>query len=600
MGNHEAMRLFLVLNVLAYCVLAAPALGQGSARCAPDDNTYECLRAEAFWASQLAVQTSASQALAQVSARFSSGEDSLGRLVLEQQGLINQLQALERSYYSALGDPEDELRSARTENSRVEINRIQSALDALNARLHLEFPDYVDLTNPRPMMVEDVQALLRSDEALMMFLVADSSTLIFLLDRERLHWHEAAIGSAALEASVRVLRSGLDPRSAEGGGSPAQPVSPELAELRELLGEAAPAAPAGMPAYDRHLAYALYVDLFEPFSDQLAAYSHLYLIPSGALTSIPLGALVTQRPEGSDTDLLALSETAWLARSHAMTVLPAPASLRALARLGPSRARRSFLGVGDPCLGELAQDCSQVLDPGAPRAPGRTGSGFRGLTSTERLRAGSILSSTDDLRAMSALPNAGPELIEIASALGAQAEGNMYVRERATERLIKGDDTLADRRVLVFATHALVADEIPGLFEPALVLTPPALADEMDDGLLTASEIARDLQLDAEWVILSACNTAAPDGMGAESLSGLARAFFYAGARSLLVSHWVVRDDAARLITTRSVGLMDADPDSGRAGALRGALIGMMDDPATAHPSIWAPFILVGENRPVR
>ena len=108
---------------------------------------------------------------------------------------------------------------------------------------------------------------------------------------------------------------------------------------------------------------------------------------------------------------------------------------------------------------------------------------------------------------------------------------------------------LAQARIMHFATHGLVTGEIGGLAEPALVLTPPAEATAADDGLLTASEVSS-LHLDADWVILSACNTAAGESGNAEALSGLARSFFYAGARALLVSHWPVNSEAAVALTT--------------------------------------------------
>ncbi len=153
-------------------------------------------------------------------------------------------------------------------------------------------------------------------------------------------------------------------------------------------------------------------------------------------------------------------------------------------------------------------------------------------------------------------------------------------------------------RVVHFATHGLLAGQT-ALFaknkaEPALLLTPPATASEEDSGLLTASEVAQ-LNLNADWVVMSACNTAAGSNEGAEALSGLARAFFYAGARSLLVSHWEVNSDAAVAITTGAVNAMKAEPKIGRAEALRraeAALIAKGGD--YAHPSVWAPFVLVG------
>ncbi len=142
-----------------------------------------------------------------------------------------------------------------------------------------------------------------------------------------------------------------------------------------------------------------------------------------------------------------------------------------------------------------------------------------------------------------------------------------------------------------------MAGELKGLAEPALVLTPPDVGTEEDDGLLTASEVAT-LKLDADWVILSACNTAAPDGTpGAEALSGLAKAFFYAGSRALLVSHWPVSSDATVELTTRM--LTEAENEGiGRAEALRRSMLALMMDHENthfAHPYYWAPFVIVGE-----
>jgi hypothetical protein len=130
----------------------------------------------------------------------------------------------------------------------------------------------------------------------------------------------------------------------------------------------------------------------------------------------------------------------------------------------------------------------------------------------------------------------------VAKTLGAGADG-LFLRERATESRIR-TSKLSDYRILAFATHGLVSGDLKGLAEPAFVLTPPKKGTAEDDGLLTASEVAT-LKLNADWVILSACNTVAPDGTpGAEALSGLAKAFFYAGSRALLVSHWPVASKA--------------------------------------------------------
>src|SRR6185369_13864988 len=151
-------------------------------------------------------------------------------------------------------------------------------------------------------------------------------------------------------------------------------------------------------------------------------------------------------------------------------------------------------------------------------------------------------------------------------------------------------------RIVHFATHGALAGELTAGAEPGLILTPPAEATADDDGYLSASEIAS-LKLDADWVILSACNTAAGGSEGAEALSGLSRAFFYAGTRALLVSHWAVDSDATVKLITKTLGTMAADKTIGRSEALRRSMVALIEKgaPHEAHPTYWAPFVVVGE-----
>jgi CHAT domain-containing protein len=176
-------------------------------------------------------------------------------------------------------------------------------------------------------------------------------------------------------------------------------------------------------------------------------------------------------------------------------------------------------------------------------------------------------------------------------------ENDLLLGDRATEPMIR--QTALDRyKAIAFATHGLVSGELEGLAEPALVLTPPAEATPENDGLLTASKVAT-LKLDADWVVLSACNTAAGDGTpDADGLTGLAKAFFYAGARSLLVSHWPVWSEATVALTTGAFSALAQDPSIGRAEALRRSMMAMLDPSQPddfAHPQAWAPFVLAGE-----
>ena len=130
--------------------------------------------------------------------------------------------------------------------------------------------------------------------------------------------------------------------------------------------------------------------------------------------------------------------------------------------------------------------------------------------------------------------------------------------------------------MLAFATHGLVRGDLDGLTQPALALTAPEVAGIDGDGLLTMGEIFG-LKLDADWVVLSACNTGSGDGAGAEAVSGLGRAFFYAGTRALLVSNWPVETSSAKALTTDIFRRQAADPSLSRAQALRGAMLEIMD-----------------------
>ena len=173
---------------------------------------------------------------------------------------------------------------------------------------------------------------------------------------------------------------------------------------------------------------------------------------------------------------------------------------------------------------------------------------------------------------------------------------DIHLGSDASETTLKRTQ-LSDYSIVYFATHGLVAGDVKGLAEPSLALSIPAQPSEFDDGLLTASEVAQ-LKLNADWVVLSACNTIAGDKPGAEALSGLARSFFYAGARALLVTHWAVDSAAATRLTTSTFDRLKADPKLGRAEALRQAMLAYLDDtssPRNAYPAFWGPFALIGE-----
>jgi CHAT domain-containing protein len=209
------------------------------------------------------------------------------------------------------------------------------------------------------------------------------------------------------------------------------------------------------------------------------------------------------------------------------------------------------------------------------------------------------LASLSHIKVQVPLPETADELCAVAKDVKADVARDIRLGSRATEREVKrlsASGELAKYRIVHFATHGVLAGQLDGTHEPGLILNPPEKATEEDDGYLSASEIAA-LKLDADWVILSACNTAAGASSSAEALSGLARAFIYAQARALLVSHWEVYSDATVKLITTAVREMAGDPKVGRAEALRRSMVALIDrgGPEEAHPTYWAPFVLVGE-----
>ena len=324
---------------------------------------------------------------------------------------------------------------------------------------------------------------------------------------------------------MAALRCGLDEASWSGTGAQ------RCADLLELPpGE----TPSPLP-FDAARAHALYKALFGEVEDLIKG-KHLLIVPSGALTTLPFQVLVTKPPASID-----LETAAWLTRDHALTVLPSVASLEALRRTGkPSAADRPMIGFANPLLdgNQLDRDPARraYYKEQADKARAVTGCAAKPKQRTAALRAyapgpepvpkAGGLANLNHLRMQAPLPETADEVCAVARSVGADP-GEMRIGARATESEVKrlsASGELATYRILHFATHGLLAGQLRGTSEPGLILTPPESATAEDDGYLSASEIAG-LKLDADWVILSACNTAGGEGKGeaAEALSGLAR-----------------------------------------------------------------------------
>jgi CHAT domain-containing protein/tetratricopeptide (TPR) repeat protein len=573
----------------------------------------EAQAAETFEVAQWAQASDTAASLAQMAVRSATDSSEFANVVRERQDLVGEWQAKDRQLIASKSQ-EPAQRNAGAEKALADrLGAIDARLAEIGRKLAKDFPDYAALASAAPISVADVQAQLGTDEALVLFLDTPQrrplpeESFVWVVTRSEVRWIRSELGTAALHREVAALRCGLDDALWDDAGKAKGCV--ELVKVhRHDSGPHRNVLP-----FDLGRAHALYKALFGPV-ENLIKGKHLLIVPSGALTQLPFQVLVTEAPKTSVPEAPAeYRDASWLGTRQPITVLPAVSSLKALrANARASRAPKPYLGIGNPLFDGDRNDVNHVARAKNARtkqvcAPAPM---HAAMASAAPVRAGvahvamrGALADVAALKVQAPLPETADELCLVAADLKADS-GEMRLGARATEAEVKRLSTsgeLARYRVLHFATHGAMAGELDANREPGLLLTPPEKATEEDDGYLSASETAA-LKLDADWVILSACNTAAGGAASAEALSGIARAFIYAGARALLVSHWAVYSDATVKLVTTAAGEMALNPRVGRAEAMRRAMAALIEKgtPIEAHPSYWAPFVVVGEGAAAR
>ncbi len=521
---------------------------------------------DALNAVQRGTQSSAASAVNKLAVRLAAGTDRLAQLVRRDQDLADEAEKLDKAIVAAVSKDRARRDVAAEQRSRDRLAAISIERANLQKTFAGEFPDYAALSNPLPLKAAEMQALLSDNEAMVQFAVTEKASYVFAMTRERVEWRSIPLGADALSQKIAAFRRGLD------------------------IGKASDASgKSGL--FDLALAHELYGTLLAPVDALIKDKPSLLVVASGALTALPFHLLVTEKPAAAIPDKFdGYRDAAWLLKRQAVSVLPSAASLKAL-RVFAARSEQStkpMTGFGDPIF-------NPAVKPGDGNRPTRTAARSLATGAYTDFWQGAGVDRARLSDALAQLPDTADELNAIAKNLGVAA-ADIHLGEDASETTLKRTP-LADYGIVYFATHGLVAGDVKGLAEPSLVLSIPKQPSEFDDGLLTASEVAQ-LKLNADWVVLSACNTIAGDKPGAEALSGLARSFFYAGARALLVSHWAVNSEAATRLSISTFDRLKGDPKIGRAEALRQAMLAYLNDassPRNAYPAFWAPFALIGE-----
>lgn len=510
-----------------------------------------------FEVAQLYHDASVGRALSKMAIRQSTGDEKLAVLLRDQQDALNKLKQLERE----IGNGDN--------STGTKIGALRSKIAEIDKTIAENFPAYSATTGIQPVSLKSVQSLLGADEALLMFLSEEDgdvnlrgapSTFVWVISSKEASFRKVAISRKDLTKRIEILRDALVP-------SDRRPI------------------PKPYPVEE---AFHLYDALIKPDEAILAKIRNLIVVGDGPLESIPFSVLVTSAPKIA-RDKIDYQKISWLSRRWATTTLPTVSSLSMLRMISRDRTlpQLPFIGFANPNFGTSS-----------------TGDIKLGVSMAQSRGA---LADPEMLHKARPLPETEDELKAIANLLGADAS-SVVSGDRASVPNVMAAN-LADYRVVAFATHALIADDMKALqidtraAEPAILLTVPAQATQDNDGLLRASQVAS-LKLNADWVILSACNTAAPDGNpGAPGLSGLAKSFFYAGARTLLVSHWPVVSSTTVQLTTGLFTEEKSHPEISHAEALRRSMMNLLDHPIhpiETHPQFWAPFVVAGESKESR
>ena len=531
---------------------------------------------EAFRIADAARGRSVARALAAFAARSSAGGSEQAGLARREQDLGKQIAALNSVMANAISAHADQQDGEAIKRLAARIEALNRERSQLAQDLARRFPGYAKLAAPPTATVADTQAALRPDEALLAVYTTDRRTYLWALRSSGpVGFVAVNLPRADLGRRIAAIRRTLEPDATTWDDIPPFP----LAEANEL-----------------------YRLLLQPQESTWGGATTLYVVPHGDLAQLPLAVLPTEPPAAAsagerEVRFSGYKQVPWLLRRAAIAQLPNVGALATLRALPPGpRERRPFVGFADPVFSPAAAGTS------APGAATEVSLRTEGAQMRNRPRTEARFTAT--LASLPRLPDTADEVQAIAEALGADPAANLFIGARASEDTVRRLP-LSDWRIVMFATHGLVPGDLAGLIQPALALSAPRPAGDPSDGLLTMEEVLG-LKLNADWVVLSACNTASGRGAGAEAVSGLGRAFFYAGARALLVSNWPVETLSARKLTTDLFRRQAADPNLGRAEALRHAMLNLADNDGVraddgkirisyAHPIFWAPFALVGD-----
>ncbi len=538
-----AVRGLTTLNVGVSTELIAPCLDVYAAEAKRQPDQEQPVLAEMFFAAQVAQGGITTQQIGQATVRLQENarDPKVGEAIRRQQDIVAQLAELNRQrdeLSQRQGRAPGPDRAASMADLDAKTADAQTALADADSALQAASPNFGQLVQ-QVVPAKDVMAATHPGEAFAAITLSDAEGWVFLLRDGRITVSKVDIGSKRIAELVRHIRAGIEMNA------------------------------SGLPRFDVAAAQELYAATLAGVAPALEGARALTVAPSGAMLALPMEVLLTGAADAGN-----LANAPWLVRKFSLSHVPAASnfvSLRKIAR--GSRATQPWFGFGD----------------------------FRPVTLAQAQRTFPSATCADSARLLAGLPRlaaANKELEAARQLLGAAPSDQLLGAAFTAAAVQKA--SLQNYRVLHFAAHAVLPAELACQSDPAIITSAPAGAADASGALLTSTDVVK-LKLDADLVILSACNSGGPGGsVAGESLSGLARSFFYAGARSLLVTHWAVNDQVGAFVVADTLRRLHENPGLGVAGALRDTQLAMLAEagrslPAElANPFFWAPLAVIG------
>ncbi|MCX5813852.1 MAG: CHAT domain-containing protein [Proteobacteria bacterium] len=513
-------------------------------------------------------------ALLASSARGAETDPEIINMIRQEQDSLKQIDVIEAAILENIAAPSDQQNPQLIKSLHAKLNTLRQARIAILEELKKRSKKYAYFVSPQFPLPSSIQKHLHHREALVSIYTTDNRTYI---------WAIPQTGHVRY-ASVPVSQKGLEKI---------------VASLRESL-DSNPLTLKDIPLFNTDSAYELYRTLLLPVKDGWKDAQNVLFIVNEPLSRIPLAVITTEPFKSTEQEKIPFEQykkTPWFIRHASITMAPSASSFIALRILPMGKPhKKMFVGFGDPIF-SLDQFAMSEKESSAVQV--------RSVRLTNRGGLDNAAINSSRLENLQRLPDTAEELKAIAAILKADALHDVFLGKNASRSTVKTMD-LSDRQIVAFATHALVPGELDGLDQPALALSSPAVTGKKEDGLLTMGDIMK-LKLNADWIVLSACNTGAAEGSGAEALSGLGKAFFYAGTRAVLATMYPVETTSAKKLTIDLFRNRINHKEHTRAQALQKAMLDLINDPgyidpgskkigaSYAHPLFWAPFVLYGE-----